>query len=111
MNITPIKTRLVHADECTIEQLLSESITELHDNSVIAISSKVIALCQNRVVSKHTITKTELIKQEADYYTPDGFNKYGHNFTILNNTFIPSAGIDESNVDNAFVLWPANPQE
>lgn len=112
MNILPIKTRLVHADECTIEQLLTESIIELQDNSVVVVSSKVIALCQNRIVSKDKITKSELIKQESDYYTPDGFNKYGHNFTILlNNTFIPSAGIDESNVDNAFVLWPAEPQK
>jgi F420-0:gamma-glutamyl ligase len=111
MNILPIKTRLVHAAECTIEQLLDESIEEISENSVIAISSKVVALCQNRVVSKDDITKSELIKQEANYYTPDGFNKYGFNFTIVNNSFILSAGIDESNVDDAFVLWPDRPQE
>ncbi|MDN5274912.1 MAG: putative F420-0--gamma-glutamyl ligase [Candidatus Saccharibacteria bacterium] len=110
MNITTIKTRLVHANECTLETLLTESLTDVPEHSIIVISSKIIALCQNRVVDKNTITKSELIKQEADFYTPDGFNKYGHNFTIIHNTFIASAGIDESNVDDSFVLWPANPQ-
>lgn len=111
MNIRSIKTRLVHANECTIDQLLTESIDTLPEGSVVVVSSKIIALCQNRVIAKDTITKEALIKQQADYYTPDGFNKYGFNFTILNNTFIPSAGIDESNVKDAYVLWPANLQE
>lgn len=111
MNITAIKTRLVRANDCALETLLAESIPSLPERSVVVISSKIIALCQNRVVSKDTITKTQLIKQEADYYTPDGFNKYGHNFTIIHNTLITSAGIDESNVDDSFVLWPAQTQE
>jgi F420-0:gamma-glutamyl ligase len=110
MNITTIKTRLVHANECTLEALLIESLKDVPEHSIVVISSKIIALCQNRVVDKATITKTDLIKQEADFYTPDGFNKYGHNFTIIHNTFITSAGIDESNVDGSFVLWPADPQ-
>ncbi len=111
MNITAIKTRLVRAGECTIEQIIAESIREIPEDSVLAVSSKIVALCQNRVVDKTSVTKNELIKQQADYYTPDGFNKYGFNFSIVNNTFIPSAGIDESNVENAYVLWPENPQK
>ncbi len=111
MNVTAIKTRLVHPDECTVEELLGEALERLQENSVVAISSKVVALCQNRVIKKEGQTKADIIKQEADLYTPDGFNKYGFNFTILNNTFIPSAGIDESNADGYFVLWPENPQQ
>jgi F420-0:gamma-glutamyl ligase len=110
MNIEAIKTRLVRAGEYSIEQIITEHIQEIKEDSVLMISSKIVALCQNRIVDKRGITKTELIKQQADFYTPDGFNKYGFNFSIVNNTFIPSAGIDESNVDNAFVLWPENPQ-
>jgi len=111
MNIVTIKTRLVHANECTLETLLTESLTDVPERSVVVISSKIVALCQNRIVSREAITKAELIKQEADYYTSDGFNKYGFNFTLMHGTLIPSAGIDESNVDNAFVLWPADPQK
>lgn len=110
MNIVSIKTNRVRAGEYSIEQIIDEHMHEMEENSILTVSSKVVALCQNRIVDKKSISKGELIKQQADYYTPDGFNKYGFNFSIVNNTFIPSAGIDESNVDDSFVLWPDNPQ-
>lgn len=106
MKINAIQTRLVHAGECPIETLLGESLSQLEEGSVVAVSSKVVALCEERVVPRSTITKEELIKRESEFYTPDGFNKYGFNFTITHNTFIPSAGIDESNGDGYYVLWP-----
>ena len=111
MKIDAIKTRLVHAGECSLKELVTESMSALEENSIVVISSKIVALCQNRVVDKATISKGDLIKREADFYTPDDFNMYGFNFTILNNTFIPSAGIDESNADGYFVLWPEDPQK
>ena len=112
MKVNGISTGLVHAGEYDLKVFLVESLPKIiEEQSVIAISSKVVALCQNRVVNKTSITKSDLIKQEADLYTPDGFNRYGFNFTILNRTFIPSAGIDESNADGYFVLWPENPQQ
>lgn len=111
MKIIPIKTRLIRANECTLNELIAESVTALEEKSIVAISSKVIALCQNRIVDKTTITKSDLIKREADLYTSEGFNRYGFHFTITNNTFISSAGIDESNGDGCFVLWPKNPQQ
>lgn len=111
MKVTPIKTRLVRANECSIETLISESLSSVEENTVIAVSSKVIALCQNRVVDIESISKPDLIKREAERYTPDGFNRYGSNFTIINNSFVPAAGIDESNADGHFVLWPENPQD
>jgi dihydrofolate synthase / folylpolyglutamate synthase len=111
VKINAIKTRLVHANECSMEMLLEESLPQLEERSIVAVSSKVVALCEGRVVPKSTVTKEDLIKRESEFYTPDSFNKYGFNFTILNNTFIPSAGIDESNGDGYFVLWPENPQQ
>ena len=36
---------------------------------------------------------------------------YGFCFTITNNKLIASAGIDESNGNNYFVLWPNHPQK
>lgn len=110
MKITPIETRLVRANEHTLNQLITESGIVLKEKSIIAISSKIVALCQNRVVDKTTMTKSDLIKREAGFYTPESFNRYGFHFTITNNTFISSAGIDESNGDGYFVLWPKQPQ-
>lgn len=31
--------------------------------------------------------------------------------TLKNNIFIPSAGIDESNADKHYILWPKNPKQ
>ena len=111
MKITAVKTRLIRAGEYTIEEILKESINELKDNSVIAVSSKIIALCENRIASSSITTKSELVKRESDYYTPEEFNVYGFSFAIVHNTFIPSAGIDESNANGDFVLWPEDPQQ
>lgn len=111
MKIDTIKTRLVRAGEYTIEDILKESIDSLEEKSVIAISSKIVALCENRIVPTASMTKSELVQQESDYYTPEEFNRYGFNFAIVHNTFIPSAGIDESNANGDYVLWPSDPQK
>lgn len=42
---------------------------------------------------------------------PAKSSKYNHHFTITNNTIIGSAGIDESNGNGNFVVWPKNPQK
>jgi F420-0:gamma-glutamyl ligase len=111
MQISAIKTRLVHAGECSLEDILVESLADIKNGSIVVISSKIVALCQNRVVDKSAVKKEELIRRESDFYTPESFNKYGFRFTIVGNTFIPAAGIDESNAEGQYVLWPEDPQK
>lgn len=55
--------------------------------------------------------KDALVKQEADYYLPKEDNKYGFFLTIKYDIMIASAGIDESNGNGYYVLWPQNPQK
>lgn len=83
----------------------------MHEDSVLAITSKVVSLCENRVIPLDSIDKEKLIKQEATYYLPDALSKYGYHFTITNDTLISSAGIDESNGDDNYVLWPQDSQK
>ena len=52
-----------------------------------------------------------MIEQEAEYYLPRSASKYDVSLTIKNNTLIATAGIDESNADGHYVLWPKDPQE
>lgn len=106
MKVEGIKTRLVRANEISLEDLLAESITELPEGSIVAISSKVVALCENRVVPHSQATRDELIARESEYFIDPAFSPYGHHFTIAGNTLIASAGIDESNADGNWVLWP-----
>jgi len=55
--------------------------------------------------------KDELIKKEADIFIPrkECPGEYVI-LTIKNNTLIPSAGIDESNANGYYILWPENPE-
>lgn len=110
MIVKAIKTRKVVAGSGSLEDLLDEHLKELPENSILAITSKVAALCENRVVPANGVDKKELVKKEADYYLPENLSKFGFSFTITNHTLIPAAGIDLSNGNGNFVLWPAEPQ-
>lgn len=111
MIITPIKTRRVTAGSLSLIQLIDESITDLRDNSIVVITSKVVSLCENAVVPINSIDRETLIAREADLYLPSTLSSYGHHFAIKNNTLIASAGIDTSNTGDYYVLWPKNPQK
>lgn len=111
MKVTPLKTRRVEAGSGNIFGLLSEFIKEIKEGNIVAVTSKVVAICENRVVPIGSIDKDELVKQEADYYLPASLSKYDFSFTILHNTLVPLAGIDESNGNGNYVLWPKDPQK
>jgi len=55
--------------------------------------------------------KDALIRQESEYYLPRKLNKYGVMLTIKRNILAPSAGIDESNAEGHYILWPKDPQK
>lgn len=75
------------------------------------VTSKIVSICEGRVVKVGKVDKKKLIEQEADCYLPPGKNKYNITLTIKRNLLIPTAGIDESNGDGYYVLWPKNPQK
>lgn len=111
MRISTRKSPLLTPRSHTVEQLLDSCLENLDEKSVVAMSSKAIALCQGRVADKTSTIKEEVIKTEADKFMPIDFGEYAFHFTITNNTFIPSAGVDESNAADTYVLWPAEPQK
>jgi F420-0:gamma-glutamyl ligase len=78
------------------------------EGRVLAITSKVISIAENRLVPKDSITREELIYQTADRYLGEG--GYHHHLTLMNGLLIPSAGIDESNSDDgSYILYPKDP--
>lgn len=97
-----------------IYKILDSYLPKLEENTVVVITSKIISLCQNQVVKNDgSIDKKELIMREADWYFEDhNLTKYGTVIpTIKNNVLIANSGIDESNADGYFILWPKNLQE
>lgn len=110
MRVISVRTKLITAGAAELVPVLERVITELDEGSVIAITSKIVSLCEGSVIPLGQIDKEELVVRESDLYLPASLSKYGHHFTITNNTLIPMAGVDESNGDGQYVLWPKDAQ-
>ncbi len=110
MIITPIKTEKVTAGSVTMYGLLGVSVRSMQEGDILVVTSKVVTLCENNVVAIRGTDREALIVQESDYYIPKSSNKYGHHFTITDHTLIGSAGIDQSNGNGQYVLWPRDAQ-
>ncbi len=111
MNIVAIKTEKITKDSIDLFDLLDKYVTKMEENSVLAVTSKIVAICEGNMVSVDEKTKDVLVREEADLYLPKEENKYGVYITVKNNILAATAGIDESNTNGYFVLWPKSPQE
>lgn len=115
MQITAAKTHKITEKDTDILKILDEHLTNdkglrIKDKSIIAVSSKIVSICEGRIVPISSTTKDDLVEKEADLYLPRSSNKYDVMVSIKNGMFIASAGIDESNGNGNFILWPKNPQ-
>ncbi len=111
MNIQPYKTNKIVAGN-DLYQVLDASLPKLTEKSVVAVTSKIVGICEGRLVKAGTLEdKFKLAETEADYYLPPGENQYGIMLSINHNLLVASAGIDASNSDGYFSLWPKDPQK
>jgi putative folate metabolism gamma-glutamate ligase len=109
MQVKAIKTKIItHEDQ--IFNILDTYINNLEEKDILAISSKIISVMQGRIITKDLITKKDLVYQNADCVIncPQDADKLGLYLTIKNSRLIPSAGIDESNGQNSYILYPEN---
>ena len=108
LELIPVKTRAFLAPKDDIWETIDS--LEVGEKDIVFISSKIIAIHQGRTVKVGTISKEDLIKQEADrflsYENEDG--GFGVNLTVSRGVLIPAAGIDESNANGYYILWPEN---
>lgn len=112
MVVKPIKThKVVPGKDTNLYVILDRHLPRLKEGSVVAVTSKIVAICEGRFVKIGEADKDKLIEQEAEYYLPRKLNKYGVMLTIKQNVLAPSAGIDESNARGHYVLWPSDPQK
>ena len=111
MIVQAIKTHKITQEDQNILKILDQYLPKLEENSVVAITSKIISICEGRIIPINQVDKDELIKQEAEHYLPRHMSKYNFMLTMKYNLLVPSAGIDESNSRDHYVLWPKNPQE
>jgi putative folate metabolism gamma-glutamate ligase len=112
MIVRPIKTGKILAGQKSIFNVLDEFLPKLEEQSVLAITSKIVSLCEGRVVPVDGNDRDKLVEQEADLYLPRRFSKWNFELTITKRTLVMSAGIDESNSGGEYyVLWPKDLQK
>lgn len=106
LEFIPIKTRTICPPRDDIYDILDS--LELKDGDIIFVTSKIMAIHQGRTVKTNEIAKEELIKREAErclsYVNEAG--DFHVNLTVAQNVLIPAAGIDESNGNGHYVIWP-----
>ena len=112
MQIIPYKTHKILPNE-SLFGILDQYLPEIIPQSIVVITSKIISFCQNRILKKDAVkNKYELIRKEADLYLEgDYIEKYGVCLTIKNHFLIPTAGIDESNGNGYYILYPEDLQK
>lgn len=113
MQIKAIKTHKITAGDKDLFAILDKYLPKkLKEKSVLAITSKIISICEGRLVKIGDADKDELIKQESKLYLPRTQSKYNISFSITKNDMLAAgAGIDESNGNGYYILWPKDPQE
>jgi F420-0:gamma-glutamyl ligase len=113
MKVTPIKTPIVHLGD-DLEKIITENISYLPEKSVLVVTGKIISLSERAIAEKITGTKDEkwaLVRQEAEFYTEATDSEYQLMLTVKDQILAVNAGIDESNADGTYVLFPKKPYE
>lgn len=108
MRFIPVKTRVLHPPQDSIYPLLDKDLSPLQEKDVLLITSKILSIHQGRCIKIEQPHKNKdaLILEEADASIPRQKNPHNILLTIKNNTLIPTAGIDESNANGYYILWP-----
>jgi len=111
MKVVAVKTHKITPEEKNILEILDTYLFKLKDRSVVAVTSKIVAIVEGNVVKIGEGDKDKIIIQEAEYYLPRTSSKYNIILTIKGNAINFSSGVDESNSKGYYVLWPKDPQK
>ncbi|MBI5023237.1 MAG: coenzyme F420-0:L-glutamate ligase [Candidatus Magasanikbacteria bacterium] len=101
MKITTVKTSLFKENQ-DLFGFITTHLPRLAEKSILVITSKIVALFQGRTVDPRDISWDELIKQESQWAV---LTKYCY-LTLKEGMIAPNAGIDKSNADGKWILWP-----
>ncbi len=127
MKVFSIKTHKIKPYKQNLFEVLDKYLKSLEERQIVVITSKIVSICEGRVVKiskldsnelnkfvsdeMNKAEKKDLIRQEAEYFLPPEENKYNITLTIKGNLLIPTAGIDESNGNGYYILWPKDSQK
>src|SRR4051794_100671 len=105
LSATPIKTSIFRPGMDLYAFLVEHLQQKSLEGRVLAITSKIISVWENRLVKKDEISKIDLIHRESEHFICE--TSYNCTLTVNEGLLIPSAGIDESNSESGdYILFP-----
>jgi coenzyme F420-0:L-glutamate ligase len=111
MEILPIKLRALKAPQDDLPGAILRSRLKLKEGDIVAISSKVVSIDEGRAVPVEGTDKDTLVEKEADWFIRIPNGKYRRTFTIAAGGMASSSGIDQSNGNGHYILYPKEPFE
>lgn len=111
MKVIPIKTRAIVPPKDDLYSVIDDFCPKLKERDIFVVASKVLAIHQGRCLPLDKVkSKDELIKREAELYLKREESPGGHvMLAVKKHTLAPSAGVDESNAKDHYILWPKDP--
>ena len=110
MEVIGIKTRVLDPPKDSLFEVLEESLKDIQEKDSVLISSKIMAIHQGRCIAREKASIQQLIHQESDRILSYHNTALGRSFgiTLKNNTLVSAGGVDQSNGNGYFILWPEN---
>lgn len=112
MVVQPIKTRIFTAGESSangadrLADFILEHLSAVEEGDVVAVTSKIVSLAENRVVEmKSEEDRLRYIKEESEFLVETPYTV----MTLRGGMIMSSAGVDESNADGKLILLPKDP--
>jgi len=110
MIILPIKISPLVPPKDSLIDKLERVLPALQEEDILVITSKVVSISEGSVLPIEGTDKEDLIRSEADWYLDSPtFSHWRKKFTIKSGAFVGSAGVDESNGNGYYVLYPRAP--
>lgn len=128
MNVLAIRTQIVKQEDdlvAIVSKSLKEHNVELEDGDILALSSKVVATAEKRVISLRGVFPSEEARELANKYSLEPefaelvvkeaekiFGGVYRSILTLKKGFLTvNAGVDKKNAPEGYAaLWPSNPQ-
>lgn len=100
MRVDPIRTRIFMEGEDLLDFIVAH-VPQIPEESVIAVTSKIVALAEGRTVPT-SADKDTLIQSESEYALKTSLVW----LTIKDGSVLANAGVDESNAQGVYILLP-----
>lgn len=110
MRVTPIKVEVRKAPKDSLFEAMRTSSLKLKDGDIVCVSSKVVSIDEGASIPFTRSDRNRLIEEESDwYYQARKTSRWRTLFTISRGVMVGGAGIDESNGNGHYIVYPKHP--